>query len=700
MRRFIIISLLAGLFAAPTLAQGIHDVLYLQDGRERVGELISVTADQIIFHVDGAAEPEAFPKDQVQRIDITRWRAGDRASTVGDLKDPLLERLIAEQPSAAAFPDSGHVVLHRMHEYTLAPDGSYTLRERRVEKVLLERGKDQATVARYFRKGEETLEIDFARTINPDGSLTPISDAAVDIASTNAGTPEYEKLHQVKFAMKQVRIGSLLDYQITIHRASTDPLFPFYTSLFFRDSEPLLEAELRINVPRGHELKYRLDRADKLVELTRVEEGDQVSYRFQAHNCPRIVPESMMPPAGDLYPRVTASLATGWNEIGEAFGAAMRASGPVSAELKARVAELIANTTDPQQRARAVYHYFNKTVLDQGIRPEEYSYAPQPVADVFARRAGGTIDRAVLLCTMLEEAGLSAGVVLACPQYRGCLLDDLPNIRQLDSALVAVTLPSGRQFLPPADEAVRFGQMPTSFQGTRGLLVTTQGSELVEIPLNEPDAEMIAADYQLLVMPNGDLRVTKTETLTGNNEIARRRAWKDLKDEELRRNFEMALTGLHPKAHLDDYTIENLHDVTQPLTFTQKFTLEDYTMRAGDELLVFKLPDIDYDAAAVGKPTREFPLRWYGRTRLTKSMTVELPPGFRIYYAGKDYTADCGVVTFNATFNAAGREIRYEDVFIRNELEAPPEQYADYKAAIETRARVAKEWIVLERITE
>jgi hypothetical protein len=330
--------------------------------------------------------------------------------------------------------------------------------------------------------------------------------------------------------------------------------------------------------------------------------------------------------------------------------------------------------------------------------PDHYSYAPRPVAEVFERLAGNTTDKALLLAVMLREAGLPASVVLARPQGHGKLIENMPSIQQLNDSLVAVTLPSGRRFLSLDDDSVRFGQMPSEYQGTRGLLASSEGIELVTIPMNAPDQELTAASYHMKIGLSGDLTVTKTVKVTGNNEVSLRNAWKNRKDEELRRELEVALTGLHPTSHLDSYEVKNLRDLTRPVEFTETYTLTDYAMRAGDDLLVFRLPEIEYSAAAVGKPDREFPLRWYTREKETTDVTLEIPPGFKVYYAGKDYQADAGVASFTARFAASDGAVHYRDTFVQSGTEAPREAYDDYKACLETRARISKEWIVLERV--
>ncbi len=694
MRRVLYLALIPAVAIGTTAG---NDVLYLLDGHEHVGQLLSVTPDEVIFQLDGDDAPTTFAQARVQRIDLSKRRVGDEITNVDQLDDPLLQRLIEDQPLKVFYPDSGYVTLYRVRDYTLDEDGSYTCRERRVEKILLERGKSRANVARYFKKGEQTLDIDFARTVNPDGSITPISDSAVDVSSVNADTPEYEKLYQVKFAMKQVKEGSIIDWQITRRYAPTDLLDSFHTSVLFQEDEPIIEAELIVRAPHGRSVALREDRLRDNITYGSEETDTHVVHHWVATQCPRVVPEPLMPPDNDFYPCVTVAEQASWEAIGDAYAAALRPNETPSAAIQAQVATLIADLDDPEQRAKAVYHYFIEAIHQQHISPGEYSYVPHPVGEVFERRAGNSIDKCLLLCVMLREAGVPASMVLTRAQGWGRLVEDIPGITQFDSALVAVDLPTERVYLPVTRDTLRFGQLPSGYQGTRGLLVNESGGQLVDIPLKAPDEELHAIAFEMRLDASGDMHVVRTDTFAGNVEAGRRSGWKDRKDEDLRRGFEMAISTENPKAHLTDYRIDNLHDVTKPLRLVQEYTLEGYAMRAGDDLLVFQLPTLDYTAGSVGKPARDYPMRWYVRSKTTRDMTITIPPGFKVYHAGTDYEADCGIVSFVARFTTSDDGISYHDEFVQHELEASRKRYGSYKACMETRARVPKEWIVLER---
>lgn len=682
--------------AVSSFAQSVEDVIYLQDGRERVGRLVEINEAHVLFEVKGEDKARSFDLPDVQRIEFAETRSGDEVTRVEDLDDPLLARLVANAPGKFFYSDSGFLTLYRLTVKHLHDDGSYTHTERIVQKVLLERGKALGNVARYFKKGEETLEVDFARTINPDGTVIPITEAALDVTSVNAETPEYDKQQQLKFAMKRVGENSILDYQITKRRLQTDLMNPFSASMLFQGTEPIFESELRIIVPRDRKLSVAKLNADR-VEATTEEVGEEMIYSFKAKFTPRIVPEPYMPPWADFAPMVLAAERTTWEEIGEAYRRVLLAGSTPSQALKEKVSELVDGATGVEERARRVYLYFSKEIRQIWVEPSAYSYAPRPVSEVFEKHAGNTTDKAALLRAMLREAGVPADVILANPKGWGKLAEEVPCIKQLNDAMVAVTLPSGRVFLALDDETARFGQVPSEYQGTRALLVSVTDSELIDIPLNEPGEEQVAYSYQMTMAASGDLTVVATETPRGNYEMGYRSTYKGLKDEEIRRMLEVSLTGMHPIARLDNYTIENLDDMEKPLTVTQSFTLEDYAL-GNKDLLVFRLPVLDYDASSVGKPSRVFPMRWDQLSRSAIDVTLTIPSGYRVYHAGKDFHAESGPATFDARFYVDGGKIHYEDEYVQRAVEAPKEAYKAYKACLETMARVPKEWIVLERI--
>ncbi len=683
------------IFCVSLHAQTVEDQLFLQDGRERVGRLVTMDGGEIKFEVDGVAQ--TFPRSDVQRIELADIRAGDGIRNVADLNDPLLDRILQVSPATFVYRDSGYVTMYHLIERRLHEDGSFTERKRIIRKVLLERGKDLANVAAYYRKGIESLEVDFARTINPDGSVTPITEAAIDVTSVNTDTPEYDRQQQLKFAMKQVVEGSILDYQFTKRGMQTNLLEPFAIGTYFRDSEPIMEKELRITMPRGRQLLYSMRRA-KHVTLKTTESDEGTTYSFSAKIVSRFIPEAQMPPIADCMPEVVVAEQATWSEIGNAYRLAVLAKSSPTSAIKKKVRALIADASNQKEIATNIYYHVTQSIRQVWVGPSAYQYAPHPVGEVFDRSSGNTMDKVALLRSMLIEAGIKVEIVLCRSRHHGKLLETIPMIRQFDDALVAVTLESGRHFLAVDDETARFGQLPSEYQGTRGLLISAQDAHLIDIPLFGLELESVASTYRMIVSPSGDLTVTETQKPTGNYEMGYRAAWKDSKDEDLRKGLEMTLASMHATAKLQDFEIRNLRDVTKPLVFTQTYTLAGYAF-GNEDILVFRIPILDYSAGAVGKPTREFPLIWDNQFKATKDLTITFPKDYRVYYAGKNFEATSDATTFYAQFDHTHDTITYVDEYLQKVVEAPVEAYEGYKACLETMARVPKEWVVLEKIS-
>ena len=59
-----------------------------------------------------------------------------------------------------------------------------------------------------------------------------------------------------------------------------------------------------------------------------------------------------------------------------------------------------------------------------------------------------------------------------------------------------------------------------------------------------------------------------------------------------------------------------------------------------------------------------------------------------------------GPAGFTATFEVADNAVHYHDEYVQNQVEAPAKAYHDFKACLETMARVSKEWIVLEKAVD
>lgn len=673
------------------------DMLYLKNGDEYKGALEKMTGDTVSFRVEETNKIEEFPRSELLRIELSKKRAGAGITNLADLKDPLLSSLIESAPGVADYPDAGYLTLYEEVTITVHPDRSCTRTKRVIRKVLQRRGIRVADNIIGYLARDESVNIDFARTINQQGNIFHIADNAIETGSVYSRIPEYENLLRLKFALPEVKVGNVIDYQITRQKQKVSTLIPLLIEEYLRHAEPLLKKVVTIIVPKDFSLDSVVIRHNPRISFSTEETRDSRKYICRVIRAPRINKEPNMPPYSDIVPKLVAGLSTGWTAIGQKYLGTLKSNFKPSPEFKAKVNELIKDLKEPEARARALYNYVACEIRYIPVAPAEFSYLPKPLDRIFENKFGNSLDKAYLLYGMLKLAGFNPSFLWIRSQAKGELVEVILSLGQFTTPLVALEINGQTQYLNPSFDTVPFNTLLDKHQGVYGLLIKRKASQLIKTPLYEPAREAVQNNFEITLLANGDITVKKTIDLSGGYEIAKRRH-KDLKPKELTKQFQEMVNRIHPNARLIDYDISDLRDLNQKVHFTLTYQIKDYATKAGAELLVFKIPEINYSAWTVGKKTREFPLDWDARTLSSNKATIIIPAGYKVYYLPENYSFKApSLVSYQAQFEVKEQTIIFNDRYCCETISISPEKYSDYKKCLETMATLAKEWIILER---
>ena len=715
-RVYATICLMLGL-AGTAQAGTDTDVLYTKKGEEYVGRLSSVSADSVVF--EHVMEGEmAFAVPEVQRVELGRSRPGDSWRTAEDIEDPVLLEALAAAPSQEEYPNAGYVTIYEETAYRLNRDGSSDVTKRKIQKVFKERGKAVANNALYYLSDNSTGRIDFGRTITAEGEVVPLSDAAIQDGSVFSAYPEYQNLNKKQSALKKVREGSVIDYQTTVHKEEVSTLRPFLAASSLGDQEPARKLMLSVVVPEEVECVYQMLRfeTDRPNSVERLEDGS-VRYTWVRENTGELAPENFMPDTNDLWPRVALAPKASWEELGREYAAvAARAARP-GEEIDRQVAELIAGKRGRWEKAKAIYTFMVKEIRTIPVPYSLYSRVPQDVNEVFGRKYGNDLDKSVLFLAMLERAEIPAKLFLVVPQSSGALMEGVPSLGHLSDCLVRIEVKGGirhavrrlfrailRRGTPASDyvyasvldEKVPFGDLNPEYQCVRGLLIDSEDAKLISTPLLPGEREAMINLVDVAISHEGTFTVRERTRYTGET-AASVRGFKVLREEELTKRIQEMVAGIHPHAEMISYEMSDLEDLDVPVELAVAYRIPDYPLRAGERLMVFHLPDLEYSAYEVGKPTRIHPLDWSSRTMTSNRYTLRLPEGVTVYHLPEDVTYDTPLMAYMADFEAKDGTVVFSDEYRRHLIEAPAERYPAFKKGIETRAKLSKEWVVLER---
>ncbi len=306
----------------------------------------------------------------------------------------------------------------------------------------------------------------------------------------------------------------------------------------FQEDIPHAQQSFTLELPPGFHLHHLLGAspATKAVDL------EHQRFRWEMNATPAIDLERVpLPPSyaalagrmtidyappGDTRSRLeagrgSASGSTGWRTI----------AWIATPEIAAKAAELTAGKTDFYDKAEAIAEFVQKDIRYFIIEMGMGGYQPHPAADIFRNRYGDCKDKATLLSAMLSSVGIHSAIVIVDTR-RGVIDPAAPSI-VANHAIGAIEIPkgydsprlrstviakSGRRYLifDPTWDKTAFGQLEHNLQGSYGMLMEGKDSEIIALPVLNPELNTVRRTATLALHSDGSLKGTVTEKRFGD----------------------------------------------------------------------------------------------------------------------------------------------------------------------------------------
>jgi hypothetical protein len=309
-------------------------------------------------------------------------------------------------------------------------------------KVLTEEGKDLAQVEIYHGRYLQ-LEQLTARTISPDGLVTPVPSSAI----FRQRLSDRERYYSTRLAFPKVEVGSILDYRYELDMEDVLFLEPWT----FHQALPTLRSTVVFAVPskiRPREVLFNSFRVP--IEATQVPVGNVTEWRFAARDLPALVAEPFGVPSVDLASSVLLEPAAvtargskvgypdGWERVLRILAHLYSQSLPAERFLKRRVDELLRGlpATDDSARARRLFHHV-RDEIDQAPGGGVFLEPGTKLEAVVGRGTANAVEKAVLLDALLTAAGFDTWLAVASPLEAGTLKTDVAAFWQLERLLAA-----------------------------------------------------------------------------------------------------------------------------------------------------------------------------------------------------------------------------------------------------------------------
>jgi tetratricopeptide (TPR) repeat protein len=423
---------------------------------------------------------------------ISYINAQTKVLTVEDITDPYIRDLIKTSPGQAEYPDAGAIVL--LNEETFRILSDYTAIEELhiLIKILNDRGKAKyGEVKLGYDSTYEKIEIEYARTIKPDGTIISVGAKHIRDISEYPEYPLYSNARLRIISMPELTEGAVIEYKAIKYINKLINGKEFCENYPIQGFEPYLNQRVNLIIPDGYNVniesynpgyvEYALSFSPR---IERVEDGTKYTWEF--NNVPEIISEPSMSPYIEITPYLCISSLDDWQEVYNWWGSLVVDKVNIDKAIEEKTQELIKDKNTQEEKAKAIYHWVASKIRYVGVEYGEAGFEPHYATEIFKNKYGDCKDQSMLLISMLRYAGISAYPVLIGTKGSYLLDEEFPTLI-FNHAICLAKVEEKLVFLDPTAETTSFGDLPGGDQDRKVFVFYEKEGKIQKTPLFAPE---------------------------------------------------------------------------------------------------------------------------------------------------------------------------------------------------------------------
>ncbi len=411
----------------------------------------------------------------------------------------------AATPTAKEYPSADVLVLSEKTAFTLHPDGRVEKSVSLREKMLTYQGMDDAGdpyVA--FHKDLQDLSVTRCRTYTVEGLTVDAKPNSFNERTPFAleKAPAYAGWREMVITKVGLDLNAVVELDYTV--ADRKPWRRFFEGVVvLQNDRPALVREVSLTVPEGMGFHARLFGAEAAPSVTRT--GGAETTTWTLSNVPAVPPGELHHGADGFLPTLVFSTCPDWGHQNSILSRLVeKAAASSSPALDAKVDELLKNVQGGFERALKLHAYVAESINDVRWPLAAFDHAPRTAADTFDTGYGHALDKAVLLQSMMNRAGLQTAIALGYPAVPGGLDPSLvPSLALLEKPILRVEMGQNPLWLDPSAPLSESSQKQLA--GLKGLPLVAGIGELHT--LDYPGEDILGVEL--------DVRVAKDLSLSG-----------------------------------------------------------------------------------------------------------------------------------------------------------------------------------------
>jgi len=238
----------------------------------------------------------------------------------------------------------------------------------------------------------------------------------------------------------------------------------------------------------------------------------------------------------------------------------------------------------------------------------------------------------------------------------------------------------GKRYLifDPTDERTPVGNLPSNEQGGYGVLAAGASSQIIALPVLEPEANGSERKGSFTLAADGTLTGSVDSSHFGPVGGDLRSFLKYTDEKERREYWEKHVAETLPGVTLDSFQFTQPEALDKPLEFHYKVTARQYSHQAGPLLLVRPRVIGSFAAQIEDKP-RIYPIDLEDTGRWRDSYDIAIPSGYAVDETPDPVNLDDDFASYHSSVSVKGNLLHYEREYVVRQVEIPPEKAAAFR---------------------
>ena len=596
----------------------------------------------------------------------------------------------------SAFEKDAEAIILLDQAFAHYDEDYHLITERRVRiKILNQRGLDRASIRIpfYIRDAFENIKGIEGMT------FTPNENAATKLSKKSIFTEKLDdKFSIIKFAMPNVKVGSIIEYKYT-------SIMKHYGGLdhwVFQSDIPTIKSSYKLEVLPNTDFSYLLlKKREYPVKITPPSEGVVL---FEMNNLPGLQYEPYMDAPKDYLQRVEFKLSSlthdntglqetfdnSWQELAkrlmedEDFGIAVNKKIPIPDELRS-----LADTASTALSKVAIIYNYVKDHFNWNEYDGKYSI--DGLKKILDTRTGNSGELNLLLVNFLRAFKIDAKPLLVAERSFGRVLPEYVFIDRFNKTDACVMLNGKLLVLDVTEKYSSITLVPYELLNTNALVVDKNTRELIEIGSS---GQLFKQTVQIRakIDPSGLLNGSCVIYDHGYAKASQIADIKNDKESGFVNNYESSYEGIKIGDFVYDYPDKDSLPLTERFSISREidnnggFALLNYNLFTGLTKNPFT-SDVRFTNINFGYPYT-----------VVVEETIELPDNATTETVTKDITLEKfnGAISLTRSLKKVGKSLNIKIVFDQKISLFGADNYPDLKAIYKSMVDLLNEPVVIK----